>query len=58
MKSSEFKIYISVESYGEKTAENYRKCYVAEKCIISNYRRYRPKLKVQIEDFNEGCVKL
>ena len=25
----------SVESYDEKTAENYRNCYVVEKCIIS-----------------------
>ena len=26
---------ISVESYDEKTAKNYRNCYVAEKCIVS-----------------------
>ena len=32
--SSEFKISISVESYDEKTAENYRNCYVAEKRIV------------------------
>ena len=31
MKPSEFKIFISVESYDEKIAENYRNCYVAEK---------------------------
>ena len=36
MKSSEFKIFISVESYDEKTAENYRNCYVAEKHIVFN----------------------
>ena len=35
MKPSEFQISISDESYDEKTAENYRKCYVAEKHIIS-----------------------
>jgi len=35
MKPSEFKILISVESYDEKTAENYRNCYVAENSIVS-----------------------
>ena len=35
MKPSGFEISISVESYNEKTAENYRNCYVAEKRIIS-----------------------
>ena len=35
MTPSEFKISISVESYDEKTAENYRNCYGAEKRIIS-----------------------
>ena len=34
MKPSELKISISVESYDEKTAENYRNCYVAEKRIV------------------------
>ena len=34
MKSSRFKISISVESY-EKTDENYRNCYVAKNCIVS-----------------------
>ena len=33
MKPSEFKISISVKSYDEKPAENYRNCYVAEKRI-------------------------
>ena len=33
--SSEFKIFISVEGYDEKAAENYRHCYVAEKHILS-----------------------
>ena len=36
MKPSEFKFSISVESYDEKTAENYRNGYVAEKRIVSN----------------------
>ena len=31
MELSDFKILISIESYDEKTAENYRYCYVAEK---------------------------
>ena len=35
MKPSELKISISVESYDEKTAENDRNCYVAEKRIVS-----------------------
>ena len=34
MKPSEFKISISVESYDEKTAENCRNYYVAEKRIV------------------------
>ena len=35
MKPSEFKIFISVESYDEKTSENYRNCYVVEKRFIT-----------------------
>ena len=35
MEPSKFKNSISVESYDEKTAENYRNCYVAEKHIFS-----------------------
>ena len=35
MKPSEFKISILVESYGEKTAKNYRNGYIAEKRIVS-----------------------
>ena len=31
MKPSEFKIYLSFESNGEKTTEHYRNCYVAKK---------------------------
>ena len=33
--TSEFKMSISVESYDEKTTENDRNCYVAEKRIVS-----------------------
>ena len=35
MEKSDFKISLSVESYDEKTAENYRNCYDAEKHLIS-----------------------
>ena len=35
MKTSKFKIVISVESYDDKTAEKYRNCYAAEKRIVS-----------------------
>ena len=35
MRESEFQISISVESYDEKTAENYGNCYIAEKRIVS-----------------------
>ena len=35
MKPLEFKIPISLESYDEKTADNYRNCYVAKKRIVS-----------------------
>ena len=34
MKPSEFKVYISFESYDEKIAENYRNCYGAEMRIV------------------------
>ena len=46
MKVSEFKISISVESYNDKTAENYRNCYVAEKRIVSKLS------KISIPDFD------
>ena len=32
---SEFKNFVSVECYDEKSAENYRNCYVAENRIAS-----------------------
>ena len=35
MEPSEFKISIVVESYDEKTAENYRNGYVAKKSKVS-----------------------
>ena len=53
MKPSEFKISISVESYDEKTAENYRNSYVAEKPIV-----IAQILIAQIDDLNEDCVEI
>ena len=44
--SSVFKISISVESYDEKTVENYRNGYVAEKDIISELSN------ISISNFN------
>ena len=46
MKPSEFKIFISVDIYDEKTAENYRNYYVAKKHIVSN------QSKISIPNFN------
>ena len=46
VKPSEFKVLISVERYDEKTAENYRNCYVAEKRIVFKL------LKISIPNFN------
>ena len=55
MKSSEFKILISVEGYNEKTAVNDRNCYVVEKCCLQTiYQIYRYQIWItQIEDLNE-----
>ena len=50
MKPSEFKISISVESYDEKTAENYRNCYVTEKPIVCKLSKMSiPNLVAEIE---------
>ena len=46
MKPSELKIFISVEGHDEKSAENYRNCYVAEKPTVSKL------LKISIPNFN------
>ena len=42
MEPSDFKISISVESYDEKTAENYRNCNVAEN-NFKNIKDINPK---------------
>ena len=56
MTPSEFKISISVKSYDEKYAENYQNCYVAEKCIVPYYQRYRSKILIaQIEVLSKYC---
>ena len=46
MDSSDLKISISVECYEEKTAENYRNGYLAEKRIILKL------LKISIPNFD------
>ena len=51
MKPLGLKLYFSVESYDEKTYENYRNCYDVEKRIVS-------KLVPQIEDLSKECVKI
>ena len=54
MKSSGLKMFISVESYVEKTAENERNCYLAEMLIV--LKLIFPILIAQIGKFNEDCV--
>ena len=46
IKPSEFKTSISVESYNEKTTENYRNGYVVEKRIVSKLS------EISIPNFN------
>ena len=46
MKPTELKISLSVESYNERTVENYRNCYIAENRIDSTLS------KILIPDFN------
>ena len=67
MESSEFKISISVESYDEKTTENYRNCYVAEeriifklsKILIPNFSSTNGKLKSKLcQNFTSLFLKL
>ena len=60
MEPSKFKILISVENFDEKTVENYRNCYVAEKRMgskLSKIYRYQILIR-QIKDLNEGSVKI
>ena len=56
MQPSEFKISNSIENYTEKTAENDRKRYVAEKRIVSKLS------KLSIPNFNKHklrtCMKI
>ena len=56
MKPSELKKSFSVESYDEKTAENYRNCYVAKKRIVSKLSKVLIlKFDSPNEDLNEDC---
>ena len=65
MEPSAFKISVSVESYDEKTAENYQNYYVAEKPIvfklskipIPNYQSYVDTLwlKFRSQAMNNFC---
>ena len=56
MKPSESKISFSVESYDEKTAENYLNFYFTEKISVT-IKDIDPKI-TQIEDLYEDCVKI
>ena len=58
MQQSEFRISISVESYDEKTAENYRNFYVAEKPIVFKISKISITTIPQIKDLDEDCVKM
>ena len=57
MKPSELNISISAESYDEKTAENYRNCYVAGKRIISKLTE-RSIPNFNSTDLNGDCFKI
>ena len=58
MQTPEYKISISVESYDEKTAENYRNCYVAEKQIISKLSKISfPNFGSRNERFDRRLLK-
>ena len=59
MKPSEFKTFLSVERYDEKTAENERNFYVAEKPIDSKLSKISiSNLIAQIENLNKDCVNM
>ena len=59
IKSSEFEISLSVESYDEETTQNCRNGYVDEKRIASKISEISiPNLIAQIEDFYQDCVKI
>ena len=59
MKPSEFKVYISVKGYAEKTAENHRNYYVTEERIVLILLKISIQILIaQIEDLIEGCVQI
>ena len=49
----EFEISISVKCYDEKTVENYRNCYVAEKRLVSKLSKVQgvPKRTDRFQSF-------
>ena len=53
MKPSELKFSFSVESYDEKTAENYRNCYVAEEPIVSKLWKIKQTVDCAKELFKD-----
>ena len=55
LKPSEVKISLLVESYDEKTAENYRNRYVSEKRIFSKLSKI---LIPNFDDLNKGRIKM
>ena len=58
MKSLELKKFISIDSYDEKSNENYQNCYIYEKRILPNYINSRSKgFIAKIEDLNKDCIK-
>ena len=52
MQPSEIQISVWIESYDEKTAENYRNCYIAEKHIV--YKLF----KISIPNFKSKNLKI
>ena len=53
MKPSELKVSVSIDSYNEKTAKNYRNWNVDENRIVSKLSKLS---FLKIEDFNTNCV--
>ena len=59
MKPSEIKISLLVKSHDEKTAENFRNSYVAQKRIVSKLSKFVIQILIaQIGDLNKDCVEI
>ena len=52
MKPIDLEVSFSVKSYDEKTAENFRNCYVAEKQIVSKLS------KISMPNFDNTNLRL